>query len=146
MRSVVVAEWNEAVLAEKAEQGGSNNIAELIAVEMALRWAKQQGCEELHIKTDSQNNLRWVFRTIGEGMNDRDRVLALRRSIERLRADVALELTWIPREQNLAGLYLENLLIASKIRESRLGEVGHSHHSPAIEKTDVNSSFQELFY
>jgi ribonuclease HI len=95
------------VLVETRQPGGSNNLAELTAVKEALQWAKDHGYDDVEIRTDSQNNLRWVFREIGWGMNDRQAVLDLRRTVDLLRADVHLNLVWVPREKNLAGLYLE---------------------------------------
>jgi hypothetical protein len=45
------------VLSEGRLKGGSNNIAGLIAVRLALRWAKANGLREILVLTDSRNKL-----------------------------------------------------------------------------------------
>jgi hypothetical protein len=59
MRAVVLAEWDGRILADIQQRGGSNNIAEFMAVEQALLWAKLYGYTQLEIRTDSRNNLAW---------------------------------------------------------------------------------------
>lgn len=108
----VVTDASGVVLNERQQQGGSNNIAELIAVRDALVYARANGQlagDALEIRTDSQNTVAWVFsKKIGKKLNDRATVEALRVEIGHLRADIALTLTWIPRAENLAGHYIEN--------------------------------------
>lgn len=107
MVSVVTTE-DGTVLAEEREAGGSNNIAELIAVHCALLWCAANDISAVEVVTDSRNNLSWVNGTkVGKGINDRGRVLALKAAIAALRRKVSLRLTWVPREQNVAGHYIE---------------------------------------
>jgi len=62
---------------------------------------------DVEIRTDSRNNLAWVLgKKVGKKINDRDAVLALKTSIDPA-SQLALSLKWIPREQNLAGHYIE---------------------------------------
>ena len=104
----VVTDFQGKVLVEKVKSGGgSNNTAELWAVQLAMDWARQHGHDELHITTDSRNNLAWTFGKIGKKLNDRNAVLALREQIDELRSAIELELLWVPRKQNLAGHYIE---------------------------------------
>jgi len=103
-----VTEANGTVVVEGSESGGSNNIAELIAVREALKWAKSQGWLEADIRTDSRNNLSWAKgSTPGKKINDRARVLEIQREIKAL--DFPFSLTWVPREDNIAGQHLESL-------------------------------------
>lgn len=89
---------------------GSNNIAELWAVMLALTWCVRCDVRMVRIYTDSRNNLSWVFgRKVGQSINDRETVLKLKAQINDLRCEggIVLELFWVPREQNLAGHYIE---------------------------------------
>ena len=105
---VVVSDEHGQVLIEKHELGGSNNIAELIAVKEALQWAFEHDIKEVEIRTDSTNNKAWVFgRTVGKKINDRELVLRLKAEIRAFRDEVELTLSWIPRAENLAGHYIE---------------------------------------
>lgn len=103
----VVSDSNGNVLMETQVHGGSNNIAELLAVKEALVWAKEHGCDAIEIRTDSRNNLSWVAGRIGNKLNDRGTVLDLCNSINRLRERFQVDLIWIPRDANLAGQYIE---------------------------------------
>lgn len=104
----VVSDSNGNVLVEtQVHDGGSNNIAELLAVKEALVWATEHGYEAIEIRTDSRNNLAWVAGRIGNKLNDRGAVLDLYESINRLRERVQVDLVWIPRDANLAGHYIE---------------------------------------
>jgi ribonuclease HI len=104
----VVSDETGAILVEKVQQGGSNNIAELLAVKEALVWAVTQKFHEVEIRTDSRNNLAWTFgKNVGKKINDRDAVLALKSVIDSCRNAVRVEMKWIPRNSNLAGKYIE---------------------------------------
>jgi len=104
----VVSDSNGNVLVEtQVHNGGSNNIAELLAVKEALLWATEHGYGAIEIRTDSRNNLAWVAGRIGNRLNDRGAVLDLYETINRLRERVQVDLVWIPRDVNLAGQYIE---------------------------------------
>lgn len=108
----VVTDESGRVLIEKLEQGGSNNIAELLAVKEALVWAYVNKVAEVEILTDSRNNLAWVKgNSVGKGVNDRSAVMLLKNTIKVLRKDVRMKIIWIPRDKNLAGHYIENKYI-----------------------------------
>lgn len=100
-----VARIDGSIVVEGSAEGGSNNIAELIAVVEAVKWAKSQDWTHVSIRTDSKNNLSWVKRLPGADVNDRPRVLALQEELHALK--FPFQLTWIPREKNLAGHHLE---------------------------------------
>jgi ribonuclease HI len=106
MRAVVTDEEGH-VVAEWCGTGGTNNIAELHAVQMALTWAGQNGISEVEVRTDSRNNLSWILKPLGDGVAGRKDVLAIRSKIDSLREQMALTLVWVPRETNLAGIYLD---------------------------------------
>jgi ribonuclease HI len=104
----VVTDDSGKPLVEKKNWGGSNNIAELLAVKEALMWALNNGYKEVEVRTDSRNNFAWVFgKKLGEKLNDRAAVINLKTAIQALRQDVKLNLVWVPREENLAGFYIE---------------------------------------
>jgi len=96
------------ILIDKHQEGGSNNIAELLAVKEALLWSVANKIGDVEVRTDSRNNLAWVLgKKVGNKLNDRDAVLNLKAAIDACRSKVNLTLTWIPREQNLAGHYIQ---------------------------------------
>src|SRR5438105_1995705 len=101
MTASVVSATGE-VLTFRTEQGGSNNIAELLAVRDALQWAVENGYCTVQIRTDSQNNLRWVEGNIGFDVNDRERALRIYEEITALRLRVRMQLLWVPRRENVA--------------------------------------------
>lgn len=105
---MVVTDAVGTVLSEQTDGGGSNNIAELRAVRDALAWCRSHDVFDVEIRTDSRNNLAWVLGSkVGQQINDRAAVLDLKARIARLRAPMDINLTWIPREQNKAGHYIE---------------------------------------
>ncbi len=109
-RNMIAAVTDErgTILIDRHQEGGSNNIAELLAVKEALVWCVANKIGDVEIRTDSTNNLAWVLgKKVGKKINDRDAVLALKTSIDACRSRLNLSLKWIPREQNLAGHYVE---------------------------------------
>ncbi len=104
---IVVADETGTPLVEKTRHRGSNNIAELWAVAEAIMFAKHCGITGIHVFTDSKNNLAWLDGNVGNNLNDRTSVMNLLEAITNLRRRVAMTVTWIPRERNLAGLYIE---------------------------------------
>lgn len=104
----VVTDDSGTVLSESEADGGSNNIAELMAVYDALTWAATNGLASVTIRTDSRNNFAWVLgRKLGKRLNDRERVMRLKEQIAIRMLQVRLSLVWVPRDQNLAGHYIE---------------------------------------
>lgn len=108
----VVTDEQGVVLNERQQAGGSNNIAELIAVRDAIWWAREHEKvsvgDTLEIRTDSQNTVAWVFsKKVGKKLNDKATVEALRAEINILRSGLELKLVWIPRDDNVAGHYIE---------------------------------------
>jgi ribonuclease HI len=104
----VVSDKKGRVLVEKTDTGGSNNIAELIAVKEALMWCATHDVKKVRIHTDSKNNLAWVYgNKVGKKVNDRARVMNLKTAINALRQEISMELVWVPRDDNLAGHYIE---------------------------------------
>lgn len=106
MVSVVSDEQNN-ILSEEKNDGGSNNIAELIAVRNALSYCFKEGFLDVEIRTDSRNNFAWIYGRVGKKLVDRDRVFEIKKEIAYLIKRVKLKLVWIPREENIAGHYIE---------------------------------------
>lgn len=105
----VVTDDRGQVLIEKLQSGGSNNIAELMAVKEALLWCFVHGVYEVELMTDSRNNLAWVKSLkVGDHVNDKSAVQVLQTAIRALKKDVKFKLIWIPRDENLAGHYIES--------------------------------------
>ena len=105
---VVVAAEDGSLISERSEPGGSNNIAELMAVRDALKWAYNHGVSTVEIRTDSKNNESWVLgKKIGKHINDRAAVLRLRAEIDSFRAHISMLLVWVPRDDNRAGHIIE---------------------------------------
>lgn len=107
----VVTDHEGLVLRKMSSNGGSNNIAELWAVKLALDVAAERGETYVEVRTDSRNNLSWAIGRasyVGKGVNDRALVLRIKAEIDRLRERVpGMNLVWVPREANLAGHYIE---------------------------------------
>lgn len=105
----VVTDEGGNVIIEKFQDGGSNNIAELLAVKEALVWCFNSGVKNVEIITDSRNNISWVWnKKVGKKINDRAMVMNLKNTIDVLLRDIKLTLTWKPREENWAGIHIEN--------------------------------------
>lgn len=110
MVSVVADETGE-VLIESRENGGSNNGAEFTALHLALNRACISGLKDIEIRTDSRNNIAWFKKKGSEfkGINNPLAIKVLKQEIEFLKDYFnEIKLVWIPREQNLAGHYIEN--------------------------------------
>ncbi len=105
MRWVVCTEDSD-VVREGEHNGGSNNIAEYIAVSDALEYATEAGGSEVEILTDSKSNTSWWRRGPNSKM-DQELALEVYERIKVLRGHLDAKLTWVPRHQNLAGLILE---------------------------------------
>jgi ribonuclease HI len=103
----VVTDENGICLVDKTLTGGSSNIAELWAVAEALAFAKSGSIPALDVYTDSRNNLAWINGRVGKKLNDRATVWNLIAAITNFRECVQLTVSWVPREQNLAGHYIE---------------------------------------
>lgn len=104
----VVTDDQGIVLIDKHDIGGSNNVAELLAVKEALVWCSVHQIPEVEIRTDSMNNLSWVFsKKVGKKVSDRSLIMNIKTSVNALRQTIKLDLVWVPREDNLAGHFIE---------------------------------------
>lgn len=114
---VVVVDENGNLLTEDYEYGGSNNIAELLAVKKALSYAADNNIKELQIITDSTIAISWCKTPIDKfisrvtkkkkAYNDGDRVINIRQDIDKLKTKVPFTIEWQPRDKNIAGIYIE---------------------------------------
>lgn len=120
---IVVSDEAGIVLVEKTLKGGSSNVAELWAVAEAMPFAKSCGITDLTIYTDSRNTLAWLDGRIGKKLNDRVAVMNLLLTINGARRQVKMAATWIPREQNIAGIYIEESL------QNSLGDPAVTSHN-----------------
>jgi ribonuclease HI len=108
MISVVCDSSNIILSEEEVNNGGSNNIAEFLALKDALKWCIQNKIKEIRIITDSKNTTYW-FKKLKKGkQNNYKLVLQIRKEIMKLKKQVKVNLEWQPRETNLAGIYIEN--------------------------------------
>lgn len=105
----VVTDDEGVVLADLEGFGGSNNIAELIALREAIIWAIKEKLDEVCIISDSKNTLAWYRNGVrNKKINDYERTVAILEEIKTLRKLISIDLKWLPREENLAGHYIEN--------------------------------------
>lgn len=115
MISIVTDETGK-VLVDKNNHGGSNNIAEFIALEDAIDYALKNKQKKVRIITDSQNNISWFNRDDSKHksqkaikrLNDPEWYQAIKERIDLLKQYIDIELEWVGREENLAGQYIEN--------------------------------------
>ncbi len=70
-------------------------------------FCEESSITDIEIYTDSRNNLAWLDGRIGTTLNDRSAVMDLLETINNIRPYVKMTVTWIPRERNLAGQYIE---------------------------------------
>ena len=105
----VVTDDGGTVLTDIEGFGGSNNIAELIALREAIIWAIKNKLDEVQIISDSKNTLAWYRNGVkNKKINDYQRTVAILEEIKTLRKLIKIDLRWLPREDNLAGHYIEN--------------------------------------
>ena len=104
----VVSDENGNILIEKKNKGGSNNIAEFIALYEAIKWCVDNKIREVKIITDSRNNINWFRRLKKKEQNDFERVFKIRKKILSLEGLVRINLLWKSRWGNKAGQYIEN--------------------------------------
>lgn len=102
------------VLVENKNNGGSNNIAEILGIRDAVKYAIKNHYEVICINSDSMNSLRWLDSAlyssspkVGKKINDPVWTISLLKEIKELSKNISLFIRWIPREENLAGHYIE---------------------------------------
>jgi len=94
-----------------------SNLAEWIAIGMAVDYAIANGEEKLLIKTDSRVCCSW-FRAVGYGeyrnkKNGKKREFATKNHQEvfdylvEMNKEIDIELEWVPRDKNIIGVILE---------------------------------------
>jgi ribonuclease HI len=111
----VVSDSKGKILSDVSNHGGSNNIAELMAMEHALDIALKMKLKKLHIisdsrcaisqfkKDESKRNAKSIRK-----MNDYEWYQAIKGRIDRLKQYIDVTLEWQGRDSNLAGHYIEN--------------------------------------
>ena len=86
---------------EIAPGQGCNNEAELLALEMALRLAREHGARHLVLRSDSDFVVRHVG---GEARTEAPRLQTRLRQVRQLMAGFAsCQLSWVPRHRNRAA-------------------------------------------
>lgn len=94
-----------------------SNLAEWIAIGLAVDFALEQGEQELLIKTDSKVCCAW-FRSVGYGeyrhkKNGKKREFATSNHqdvfdyLVKVSEEINIELEWVPRDENIIGVILE---------------------------------------
>jgi ribonuclease HI len=84
---------------------GTNNVAEWTALIWAMTWAEQQGWSHIEIFGDSQ---LIINQAQGNWRIKQPEFVPFRDEFQRLQRTVKATLTYVPRAQNLAGIYLEH--------------------------------------
>ena len=108
MRAVVCDAAGKMLVDQPFEGGGTNNQAELWSVVECLQYAKEHGISVIRVLVDSTNCIKWVEGKMSEDQLKLKRVKNLVTALDRLRAVVEMSIEWVPREKNLAGVYLES--------------------------------------
>ena len=96
-----------------------SNLAEWVAIGMAVDYAMEQGAEALLIKTDSKTCCSWMksvaFGEYRKKKNGKRREFATKNHQEvfdylvEANKDIDIELEWVSRDKNLIGIILENM-------------------------------------
>lgn len=99
------------------EKGGSNNIAELLAVLSGLRYTRDQGIREVGIVTDSSTAVAWLKKDkVGKKVNDPELANdVLGRIREIMKWFTKVDVCLVSRTQNEAGIRLEEYLKEHKV-------------------------------
>lgn len=101
---ICVSDYQGNILIFKTSEGGSNNLAEFMAIKECLLYAKEHDIRPLHIYTDSTNNFHWWKKVTNHAPTT---AKELKSEIADLRDELFATLSWVPREYNLAGKFLE---------------------------------------
>lgn len=111
----VVTDDTGKVLEEKRKKGGSNNIAEFLAIREALKYCVVNNIKNVVICSDSSCAISWYYKEFDEEkflnkkINNAQEVLNIKKDIDCLLLEMEnIIVKQIPREENLAGHYIEN--------------------------------------
>ena len=107
---VVVTDEEGVVLVEKSLKLGTNNLAELWAIVEAILFVRDcdlPGHKEADIYLDSQTAIAWSGGRVSNKVKNYSAVMDLLSAMRALQKRVELKFTWIPRNQNKAGHYIE---------------------------------------
>jgi ribonuclease HI len=119
LRAVVTNETGT-VLVDKSKTGGTGNVGELWAISEALTYCKAAGIRHVEIRSDSRIALSWLYKRHMKSTHLAE-VKELLQQIKVVRRDVAMDTTWIPREENLAGQVIENSQKQARLGRSKSG-------------------------
>ena len=111
----VVTDDKGVVLIDKHQIGGSNNVSELLAVLEGIFWCYENKVEDVEIRTDSRNNFAWVrggHISRKKKVSDRALINGLKDSVKSTKGVVNFKLVWVPRDDNLAGHFIEKTYTA----------------------------------
>ena len=111
---VVTNQHGDVLVEEREDMGGSSNIAEILAITSAVKYALENNHEAICITTDSRVSMSWINSwlsgktKVGKKLNDPERVMNLLKEIKKMSKEIAVFIRWRPRGENLAGQYIEN--------------------------------------
>lgn len=112
---VATDQFGDVLLDRQEEHGGSNNIAELLAVRDVIKYAVDAHYEVVCITSDSANTVTWFNAAtlsgrpmVGKKINNPERTESILIDIIDLSKKVQVFIRWRPREENLAGQFIEN--------------------------------------
>ncbi len=110
----VVADAKGKIVDEIQNHGGSNSLAELIAVEHAIDYALAKRQKRVHIISDSMTAISQFNKDESarnpktlRKMNDPEWYQAIKGRIDDLKRFIDVKIEWQSRENNLAGHYIE---------------------------------------
>jgi ribonuclease HI len=107
---IVVTDEDGVVLVERSLKRGTNNLAELWAIVEAMLFVRDcelPGPKEADVCLDSQTAIAWANGRVSKTVKNYSGVMDLLSAMRALQKRVALKLTWVPRDENKAGHYIE---------------------------------------
>ena len=82
------------------KSGFTSNEAELLGIQKALQIAQQND----EVRTDSMNNLAWIKSCKSKVRAD---LMPIMKECNELQKNKNIKLTFVPRDKNLAGVFIE---------------------------------------
>lgn len=108
--SSCVTDQKGKVLYYKTKEGGTNNIAEFLALKECIALASEAGEKEIVVLTDSNNNIHWFHKIGNSNKGNRAEAKEIKNIMSSYLWNMNVSVKWIPREQNLAGHFLSKEL------------------------------------
>lgn len=99
-------------IAIQRQYGGSNNLAELIALHECLKYCIKWRYKDISIKLDSKNTIAWINSgKVGKKINNPEITQSILDKTKEMEEQFnSVEFSYVPRNDNLAGIKLEEMI------------------------------------